>query len=66
MHRRHPLNQRHFVRWLTLWLRTVDEMYCGPVAEQAKTQAGRIAWAIHRRLTGGDAAELDACVGRAT
>ncbi|BDY26298.1 MULTISPECIES: group III truncated hemoglobin [Mycolicibacterium] len=66
VHRRHPLNQRHFVRWLTLWLRTVDEMYCGPVAEQAKTQAGRIAWAIHRRLTGGDAAELDACVGRAT
>ena len=64
VHDDHPLSHRHFVRWLTLWLDTVDAMYRGPVAELAKVQARRIAWAMHRRLTGGDAPELDAFVGR--
>ena len=59
VHRDHQLNHRHFIRWLTLWIGTVDEMYQGPVAEQAKTQGRRIAWAMHRRLTGVDAPELD-------
>lgn len=65
VHNDHPLAHRHFIRWLTLWLATVDEMYRGPVAEQAKTQARRIAWAMHRRLTGTDAPELDAFVREA-
>lgn len=62
VHRHHPLSHRHFVRWLSLWRDTVDAMYHGPVAEQAKILAGRIAWAMHRRLTGSDAPELDAFV----
>ena len=64
VHHDHPLSHRHFVRWLTLWLDSVDAMYRGPVAEQAKVQARRIAWAMHRRLIGADAPELDAFVGR--
>lgn len=60
VHERAPLSGRHFVRWLTTWHDTVDEMYCGPVAEHAKVQAARIAWAMHRRLTGTDTPELDA------
>ena len=64
VHIRHRLDHRHFIRWLTLWLDTVDEMYQGAVAERAKMQARRIAWAMHRRLTGGDAPELDEFVGR--
>lgn len=60
VHHRTALSGRHFVRWLTTWNTTVDEMYCGPVAEHAKVQAARISWAMHRRLTGGDAEELDA------
>lgn len=64
VHHNHPLDHRHFLRWLTLWLDTVDVMFSGPVAEQAKTQGRRIAWAMHRRLTGGDVPELDAFVGR--
>ncbi|ORA18683.1 group III truncated hemoglobin [Mycobacterium asiaticum] len=59
IHHRTPLSASHFVRWLTLWRATVDEMYTGPAAERAKVQAGRIAWAMHRRLTGTDARELD-------
>lgn len=62
LHARHPLSARHFVRWLTLWTDTVDELFAGPYAERAKLQAGRIAKAMHRRLAGVDAAELDALV----
>lgn len=64
VHQSHRLSQRHFVRWLTLWNETVDAMFSGPAAEQAKVQAGRIAWAMHRRLTGSDAAELTALLNR--
>lgn len=64
VHREHPLDHRHFIRWLTLWLDTIDAMYHGPVADQAKIQGRRIAWAMHRRLTGRDASELDAYIGR--
>lgn len=60
VHHRTPLSSVHFVRWLTTWTDTVDAMYRGPVAEQAKIQGTRIAWAMHRRLTGVDAPELDA------
>jgi hemoglobin len=64
VHDRTTLSAHHFIRWLTTWKNTVDEMYSGPVAEQAKVQAARIAWAMHRRLTGGDAPELDAMLIR--
>ncbi|WP_430919932.1 group III truncated hemoglobin [Mycobacterium colombiense] len=58
IHARAPLSDRHFRRWLMLWHNTVDEMYHGPAADRAKVQAGRIAWAMHRRLTGVEAPEL--------
>jgi hemoglobin len=60
VHQRNPLSAKHFVRWLAVWRDTVDEMYAGPAAERAKVQAARIAWAMHRRLTGVDAQDLDA------
>ena len=59
VHGRTPLSADHFVRWLAVWHRTVDEMYRGPAAEHAKVQAARIAWAMHLRLTRVDARELD-------
>ena len=62
VHDQHALTANHFLRWLTLWNRTIDQMYQGPVAEHAKIQAARIARAMHRRLTGNDSAELDALV----
>jgi hypothetical protein len=33
-----------------------------PSAERAKIQGARIAWAMHRRLTGTDTPELDALI----
>ncbi|MGV0742293.1 group III truncated hemoglobin [Mycolicibacterium sp. XJ870] len=62
LHAQHPLSARHFVRWLTLWNETVDDLYQGPHADRAKLQAARIAKAMHRRLAGKDAAELDALI----
>ncbi len=58
IHQHTPLAAAHFVRWLTLWTTTIDQMYQGPVADHAKTQAARIATAMHRRLTGAHAPHL--------
>jgi hemoglobin len=66
VHHRTPLSGRHFRRWLSTWTDTVDEMYRGPVAERAKVQAARIAWAMHRRLTGTDSPEFDTLVASRT
>jgi hemoglobin len=64
VHRQTPLSGHHFVRWLTAWTETVDAMFAGPIAERAKVQGARIAWAMHRRLTGTDTPELDSAVAR--
>jgi hemoglobin len=47
-----PLRSGHFERWVTLWCATVDEVFCGPRAEQAKAHGRRVARAFHRRLEG--------------
>ncbi|MCV7315028.1 group III truncated hemoglobin [Mycolicibacillus parakoreensis] len=62
VHDRTPLAGQHFVRWLSTWVATIDAMYRGPMARRAKTEAARIAWAMHRKLTGVNADELDALV----
>ncbi|MGH3969449.1 MAG: group III truncated hemoglobin [Mycobacterium sp.] len=62
VHDRTTLSGRQFLRWLTIWNDTVDEMYRGPVAEHAKVQAARVAWSMHRALTGANSPELDALV----
>jgi hemoglobin len=54
-----PLSTKHFLRWLTLWNTTIDEMYRGPITEHAKVQAARIASSMHHRLTGRHATELN-------
>jgi hemoglobin len=64
VHSRHRLEARHFLRWLTLWSTTVGQMFHGPIAEHATVHATRIARAMHRNLTGTDAAELDALTSR--
>jgi hemoglobin len=45
-----PLRGGHFERWLWLWRATVDELFSGPRAEQAKEHADRVAAAFRRRL----------------
>jgi hemoglobin len=52
LHAEAALTAAHFRRWLQLWTATTDDLFAGPRAETAKVQAGRIAWAISRRLLG--------------
>lgn len=43
LHARHPLQHRHFQRWLALFLETVDERFSGNTATRAKRLASTIA-----------------------
>jgi hemoglobin len=38
--RRIALKQEHFDRWLQLWHQTVDDLFSGTIAEEAKKRAG--------------------------
>lgn len=51
VHQRIPLTEAHFARWLELWSATADEMFAGPVVEQAKAHAARMATVFLRNLT---------------
>lgn len=37
------INREHFTRWLQLFMKTVDENFSGPVANEAKNRANTIA-----------------------
>lgn len=50
LHQKIALTPMHFQRWLDIWEGTVDDLFAGPRAIQAKVQAGRIAGSISRRL----------------
>lgn len=50
VNRRIPLTEDRFDRWLELWTASVDGLFDGPVAEQAKAHASRMAIAFVRAL----------------
>jgi hemoglobin len=50
LHRKAGLRGPHFQRWLVLWSGTVDELFMGERAEEAKAHAQRVASAFARRL----------------
>ena len=43
LHKKYPLQKKHFDAWLQLFCKTLDELYSGPVAELAKKRAEGIA-----------------------
>jgi len=43
LHDKHPLTAEHFDRWLVLFQTTVEELFSGPVADEAKNRAAAIA-----------------------
>lgn len=43
LHRIHPLKAEYFDRWVELFQTSVDELFAGPVAEDAKFRAYAIA-----------------------
>lgn len=52
VHAKVELREGHFERWLQLWFGTVDEMFAGERANNAKVHALRVARAFHGRLQG--------------
>ncbi len=56
LHARVPFRRGHFERWLWLWQTTVDELFAGDRAEEAKAHAVRVAAAFHSRLNRGSSA----------
>lgn len=50
LHQKSELRAGHFERWLALWYETVNELFAGPRAEQAKADAFRLASAFRMRL----------------
>ena len=56
LHQLTPLTPELFNRWVVLWVTTVDEHYRGPVADDAKLRAAKVAEAFAGRLQYLDAA----------
>ena len=53
LHESFPLTPEMFDRWLELWSSAVDLSFTGPIAEQAKSTARRVADAMQRQLASG-------------
>lgn len=45
-----PLEQHHFDRWLDLFNDTVDSFFAGPVADEAKWRANKMAELFHFKI----------------
>lgn len=50
VHDLEPFRVEHFDRWYSLWVRSIDASWAGPVAERAKHHAARIAASLARQL----------------
>ena len=50
-HARMPLEGAHFGAWLGSWNATVDELFRGPKAEEAKWRAGKMAEMFLSKIT---------------
>ncbi len=52
LHEKSPMKGEHFERWLSLWKETVDEIFTGPKADEAKSRAQQIAQLMQFKVTG--------------
>lgn len=55
-----PIEDHHFDQWLGLFIATIDELYAGPKAEEAKTRALSFARSFRRKLAKRKPAKRDA------
>lgn len=49
-HAQLPIDKEHFDRWLSLFTKTVDELFIGPVATEAKDRALKIGDIFQEKL----------------
>jgi len=61
---KHPLEARHFARWLKLFFGTIDAHFEGPRAELAKTRAQGIATAMSGKLAPQKSSRVNASPSR--
>ncbi|MBL7964564.1 MAG: group III truncated hemoglobin [Flavobacteriales bacterium] len=52
LHQRMPMQRSHFDHWLSIWEHTVDELFAGMVADEAKQRAHSIAAVMAHKVTG--------------
>lgn len=45
-----PIQKEHFDRWVSLFHRTVDDMYIGEIATDAKVRAGKMSTLFQAKL----------------
>lgn len=45
-----PIEEKHFAQWLTLFRKTIDDLYAGPKAEEAKQRAASIAQIMNFKI----------------
>jgi hemoglobin len=45
-----PLQKAHFDRWQALFNQTIDELFEGELAQQAKQRAAVIGWTINAKM----------------
>lgn len=50
LHEKSPLKLEHFQRWFEIFSRTIDEMFAGETAENAKLRAKMIAHSLNKNL----------------
>lgn len=43
LNQKHPLEAKHFDRWLELWITTVNELFAGPIADEAIRRGNLVA-----------------------
>lgn len=49
-HAQLPIHKEHFDRWLTLFTKTVDDLFVGKVADEAKSRAYKIGDIFQEKL----------------
>ena len=49
-HKQLPVNQTHFDRWMELFTSTVDSLFVGKLAEEAKVRAANMAYMFNYKI----------------
>lgn len=58
IHRLYPLTEKHFIRWNHLFTTSVDELFCGEMAELVKQRAKSISAVMQIKILN-EASSLD-------
>lgn len=49
-HAQLPIAKEHFEQWMTIFTETVDGLFKGPIADEAKWRAGKMAEMFHYKI----------------